>query len=231
MLERIIKYLSVITIAVFILSYAFLNGYYSVFGVDIINFITTSEIFYTLLPLAIFMLTAGTAFFGWVPPALRTPEAASNQKKKRNWSKILIILIIIIVVAIVGIYINDRYYPHRDWPLVNLIALSVMFTCAGYAAWNEDIERRGFYPYIIFTIFSVMGYLFISYGKSSAKITKKLGSEINIVFKYHNSIYSSSDSLIFVGETQSTLFLYRVKDSSTWVLSRNSVDSLVILDK
>lgn len=53
-------------------------------------------------------------------------------------------------------------------------------------------------------------------------------SERKISFKYDSKIITTSHSLIFIGQTQSNLFLYNLKDSTVTIFKTSNIDSLTV---
>ncbi|HVU54154.1 MAG TPA: hypothetical protein VHD83_03825 [Puia sp.] len=59
MIENIVKYLSLFTICAFILGYCSLSSYYGQFNISILNYISTTELIYELLPLTTILFAGG----------------------------------------------------------------------------------------------------------------------------------------------------------------------------
>jgi hypothetical protein len=234
MIEKFIKYFSVISIGVFILSYAYLDGYYSVFNISIVNYITTSEIFYALLPLVIAIISSATGLFqGYNSERPKKSIGGPGEKPIALFEKIWFIIFFPYFISLIGaggLFVNFLKFPYRDAPAVSTLCVALFIGGITYATMRREIREYGFTFFGQLVCFVFVGYLFFDYGQVSAKTNIALGSKVNIEFKYHSKLYSTGTKVIFVGETQSTIFIFNKSDSSTLILPRSNVDSLVILN-
>jgi len=234
MIEKIVKYFSLFSLGIFILGYAFLNGYYSSFHIDITKYISTSEIFYVLLPFVSLILSTGYAFFqGYTTPIPKKKplEAESTLTPKKKWYSSIWVNILLCVLFSIGAFVNITHFSYREAPFIQMICdVGILFSAAFFVLKGK-LKASMSNPFIQLAGFIFIGYLFIQFGQYTARINKLLGNSTKIKFNYHSKLYSSNDRLILLGETQSTIFLYNKLDSCTWVLPRANLDSLIILDK
>jgi hypothetical protein len=236
MLDKIVKYFSVISIAIFFLSYAYLDGYYSSFNINIINYINTSEVFYVLLPLVALFLSAGYSLFqGYIAPGTRKRTEKVQDEllnpQKTPWYERQWVLLVTGVLGLSVLFINIKLFPNRAVPAIQVLGFLLLFLGVGYSATKNAIKEYGFYPFLKFTCFVLVGYLFITYGKQLASVNKVLGNSHNIKFNFHGKTIKTDSSTILAGETQSVIFIYNKADSNTWVIPRTNIDSLIILSK
>jgi len=234
MIEKFIKYFSVISIGVFILSYAYLDGYYSVFNISIVNYITTSEIFYALLPLVITIISSAAGIFQGYnaerPKKTDTNEAGNRPIElfEKEWFRRFFPYFISLI-GIVGVFISIHNFPYRNAPLVGTLCTVLIIGGITFPTMRKEIREYGFTFYRQIICFIFVGYLFFQNGSISAGTNIALGNQQNVEFKYHNRLYSTGTKMIFVGETQSTVFVFNKADSSTLILPRSNIDSLAIL--
>jgi len=239
MLEKFIKYLSIFSIGIFILSYAYLDGYYSSFNIDVANYFTTSEIFYALLPLVALLFGCGwLAIQGLLlredvdtrhTSAPHPPQTTCKElwTSKEIWLEIHLPNLFALIAG-EGMIINFVVSNYRIAPTVVSIVWIGMYGCI-LVAYFLKYKDAGFNIYlIVFISFIMLGFIVRQFGKDSARITYILGNKNSIRFRYHSKAFQSGKSLIFVGECQSTVFLFNKVDSTTMILPRNSIDSLLV---
>ncbi|OXB16856.1 hypothetical protein B0A80_20650, partial [Flavobacterium tructae] len=83
---------------------------------------------------------------------------------------------------------------------------------------------------LLITIFSVIyiGNQISAYRKLDADKVKDGLSNRKIVFEYNGKKISTSKQNVYIGQTQSHLFLYNTKNKSTYVYKTENIDSLII---
>jgi len=236
MFEKFIKYFSVISLCTFLLSYAYLDGYYSEFKIPIINYITTSEIFYTLLPL--FIVCTGSYYgfiqgFVWKDRPRQVVETNNNSVKKPKWYRkewvSTFFPYFVSLIGGIGWMINTRHLKYRDAASINALCLVISAGGIVYATYYSKY-LSGFISKYYFQIgcFVIVAGIIHNFGRDTAQVTKILGSKDHLKISCQGKTYISDDKMIFAGETQTALFLYRKIDSSTIIISRGKIDSLMI---
>ena len=130
-----------------------------------------------------------------------------------------------------GLLVSVLNFPYRDAAFVNTFFIILFLGGLTYPTLRNEISNSGLTVFNQVICFIFFGYLFYQYGLTSARIVVALGNKSNVEFKYHNKAYSTGSKMIFVGETQSTLFIFNKVDSSTMIFPRSAIDSLVILNQ
>lgn len=235
MFQKFITNIPLISLGILILSFVYLDGYYKVFQVEIINYITTSEIFSNLLPLAAIYVSLGLGLITWMretPIFYRNITKRSDDSKPKHKYRIFWpenrFLIVSILLAVVMVAIHTYVGPYRLKPLVGLLVMSLVVLSIGdYIIIPLFKGERTDIPAIV-VAFGLFGWVIQGFGTDKAWVTRSLGNDKIFSFKHEGKTYKTDKSLIYVGETQSAFFLFRKSDTSTIVLNRSQVDSFVV---
>lgn len=168
-------------------------------------------------------------YYVFVVEVMKTKQNVTNIESHGNGVKWLAALGF--VVALSGFIVSNIYSPYFSAATVSVICQALAIFSVTYTQLRKRIQQEGLSMPLLIVIYLFIGFLSIHYGRESAAITKQIGSPKKILFKHNNVLYRSNDTMIFLGETQSTLFVYHKNNSTTWILPRNDVDSMVILEK
>lgn len=227
MYEKIVKYLPLLTIIVFLISYGYQNSYYAEFNINILMYESNSEILYTLLPLSIIFFGTWTTFIQRGNESQKmTQNAIANKKKKV--SPFLIFIIIYACLIVLQIILKRIFGIYRDQPLVLMTISVCSIILIGYEQliliWKSRVITNN--NLIAFTL--IFGTLAIQYAQNSAYVIKNLGSEKTYIFYYKDKVVVTDNHFFLVGETQSSLFVYNSNDKFTTILKRSDIDSIKI---
>lgn len=245
-MKKIIQYFSLISLCVFLLGYGYQNGYYSQFDINIESYMSNSEFFYTFLPLAFGFLAFGQSFLhGWfsdlpkkeVPPAISSeekdedplPENETEKTRKFPWFLRIPFLICMLILSLLAQWLIIELPPFRAYPHIKVGLLFLTLLILGIRYLIDAIINDS--PPGIFIMIAYIGisYLTIEFGKAKAVIVKSMGAEINYTFSYKGQRVTTNDSsLIFVGQTQTHMMLYKPADKVAWSVPTSDVDSLYI---
>ncbi|MBC7723031.1 MAG: hypothetical protein H7068_13470 [Pedobacter sp.] len=156
---------------------------------------------------------------------------SSQQLNNKRWLFIGTVVLLICHMLVIFILTNLQHYKRyqlREYFLyASFIAPLSIFAPIYYLVGKEIIYR---YSYLI-TVFLIL-YMAQQIGhfrKSEAEAIKNEPCKCHLSFVYKsNKTVSTSDTIVFVGQTQSSIFLYKKSDSSTLVFNRSNIDSLVM---
>jgi len=237
MFDNLIKYLSLITIGTFTLGYAYLFAYYRQFNIDILNYITGQEIFYVFLKPVLFIFTIGTVALMWIrderPKKTKTVQTLSQLAiGKGSWLHrplpkwLTIVIILMPVCFIIWLQYDGSYFSiNGSIVLIFSIILYLFFSWSTIVWMIENGKLK--HSFLIYT-FIWAGCVAFSLGKANATSRIMMGNSECYYFKANNVQYVTGSKYILIGETQTTVFLYNRTDSSSFVLRRVQIDSLVI---
>lgn len=233
MLKKIIEYLSLLTLLIFAIQFSYLEGYFSMFRIRILNYMDYSEILIANASWLIFIVT-------FIPLLLLlfVDFKSSNNEHPltllRDNSKIIIRLIYFIVFTLLFIQIYEMYLKHTSnyitakpfFYFVKFLLLSLSLVLS-YMRSKSFTSVQNPFAIILVLIVSIICLSSSLLGKGTAlTILDKNIQTSNIVFKYNSHVITSSDSLIFLGETKSTIFMYDRKKTRTFIYPKNNIDSL-----
>ena len=122
------------------------------------------------------------------------------------------------------------YFPHEiQW---YGFASAIGFCLVIYfVMWFKDNVDVIYNNPILFSVFLIayMGYELGNYRKLDAVKVKRGISDRQIEFRYNDKVrVGTSKRLIYIGQTQSTIFLYDKKFGTTNIYKVSEVDSLVV---
>ena len=146
--------------------------------------------------------------------------------------KIKWLAISVMALSVTGGFINGHHFTYREAPLVQTLTTVLIIIPIVYLSFSaEQLKNFGQLAFYQIIAFALVGYLFLQFGQQKARINRVMGGETKIKFRCHNVFYTTDNKLIYLGETQSTIFLYKNADSVTWILPKANIDSLIIVDK
>lgn len=252
-MKKIIEYVPIITVCLIYFGFCNLHYYYKEFNIDIYHYISNTEILLSFLPTIVLLASslyvfayskiinhptiienAGEIENGEIIEEKKEKEFESERKKK-IWSFLFSfpaqILLLIIVEVIIHLILTE-YFGYKAYQLqdINLIYAFIFLAIIYFSSSifkNQEIINENI---LLITIFSVIyiGIQISTYRKLDADKIKDGISTKEIVFEYNKRKVLTSKQNIYIGQTQSNLFLYNVKNKSTSVYKMENIDSLVI---
>lgn len=239
MFEKVAKNLSLLSLGIFILGYSYKQAYYNVFTIDITYYISNSEIFYTLLPLAIIILSTGNNIFNFNQRtntnAVKVQSSSTKYRGKfkiflskwiLNWDAFWMLVWLfalsypIIFIKNEALMIIEPYAVLLQW-----ISLFLLIKRDSLLELRDGNLSNGF----LIILFLYFGFTCIQFGRSQGYTIKKYGNNsVKYTFKFKDTRITTGDTFFLIGETQSSLFFYSRTDSATTIFKRNEIDSLVV---
>lgn len=244
-MKRIIEYVPIITVCLIYFGFCNLHYYYKEFNIDVYHYVSNTEILLSFLPTIVVLVSSLYSFtynrlIHYQSDTKNNNETINVEEvepKKKN--KILSFLLslpgslfALITIEITLHLILTKYYGFKPYELqdFNLICACIFFALIFFSAnifKNQEVINNNL---LLITIFSVIyiGNQFSTYRKLDADKIKDGISIKEIVFQYNKKKISTSKKLLYIGETQSNLFLYNKNDNSTLVYKTENIDSLAI---
>lgn len=225
----LLKYIPFFTLIGVIMGFLNLHGYYRQFQIDILNYLTTSELLFSLLPYSVFVIV------GWTLPAMilafHTKESLLDLVIKLASKPGQKIYTCFLMIILIGLYFffYQNIEQKRWFPLISgffwfshlMLFIYLLIGLVQEITPNlKDVLFIGF----ILTLCTIL--LFV--GEKRAILTKKFGQSRKYTLKVNNQLIQDHRDRFVIGETQLFFFIYSRIDSTTTVIKRDEIDSLVI---
>lgn len=244
-MKRIIEYVPIITVCLIYFGFCNLHYYYKEFNIDIYNYVSNSEILLSFLPSIV--LSASTFYifiYNKIVNHSNNEEqievGVEEEEVKLKWEKIFWTIISSLAFQLLFLLIFEnlvrliliKYFGFKDYDLQILILLrAIIFFILIYFSSElfksqESINNN----LLLISVFLVIyiGTQIGSYRKLDAEKIKRGISNKQISFQYNKKDVATSMQNIYIGQTQSNLFLYNIKSKSTLVYKIENIDSLVV---
>ncbi|MES2566218.1 MAG: hypothetical protein V4565_05095 [Bacteroidota bacterium] len=255
-MKKVIEYIPLLTICLFFFGYSNLHGYYKEFKIDIHNYISNTEILLSFLPTIVVWATLTYSLFYQMlvqeagktkkEPKLEDIKETDDEQeevkqivKNSRWKSIFKNVFTSfwfyffswsIIRVILGTILVKYYYSYElQWfsicyslGVILIIYLAIFFK-------DDDVNYFAKNP-IIVSLFIIMfiNSEIISYRINDAKKLKAGIIDRNISFKYNNKIVRTYSKLLYIGQTQSSLFLYNRNNKATLIYKTSEIDSLIV---
>lgn len=247
-MKKIVELLPVFTIALILLSYINLAGYYGILGIDIYNYIDTTELLLAFIPfvydyisITISLFIILVSFLALANLKIRNPFTKRISFTKRITTqdvKFLATQVASFVILIAAIYNGVKYYTtdhlaHIDNTIKYYIRMQSSWFIIVFGSIVPSLptsykKRYKFAILIAAYVFIVISFKEYSYYKGIKSIIKN--ETKNISFVVNDKIINSSDTLVFFGETSNFIFLYHVFHQTTTVYNKEDIDSIVYMN-
>ncbi|NLU93232.1 hypothetical protein [Chitinophaga sp. Ak27] len=243
-MKKVLEYLPLCTICLLYFGFCNLYYYYIEFGIDIYNYISSTEILLSFFPRIV--IFSSTVYIGLIQmifnqkiknidtsSVVEREEAGEGNVSRKAPNAALIFIAIFYAILVVGALLltrvwHFRHYELQDWYLFAsfLFLIGLLFVLKRY---NElgFILNYSFVASLALVIF--IGQEIGNYRRFDAERTKFGTRSIKeMSFLYNGHRVKTTDSLIFVGQTQNNIFLYDKRDSTSIMYKMGSIDSLTI---
>jgi hypothetical protein len=228
MFELFLKYLPVISICAFVLGFFKVASYFESFNVNVLNYISASELLFSLLPLctSIVICVYLPFYFSMMQHSLPT------LKWNQNWP-VLSLAHSILMLVIIGICLWLGYLIPANWALYRRmpyfrVALWLIPSIDYYLQTYLLPKKGKLSPIDVLIPLVLFGVALYCYGTYDATVVKTKGPDKSYTFKWKDKIIKSDSAIYIIGDVQNYLIFFRPKDSSTTIYKRSEIDSLVI---
>lgn len=236
--------LPLIVLIVYALGYIFLTNYYTNFGIDIIYYLSLTDILFfslgMLITLTIILLIVefGLTFLIMIFSKEKNSEKKDEEKNVKDRAgksfikQLVSILILVVIVLVLAHFTEYDFYLYTI--LFTLIPIKISSSMRAFG--EKDKEFKNFE--IIFTgsivtvILIIVAFL---YGNYEAQNVKNIDSDIfynKVEFTYEDKEYSTfeNDTLVFIGQTTNNIFVYNKQTKKSWVYIKNDLKNLKFYD-
>jgi len=229
MIQKIISSFTLLTLSALILGYVKLSSYYSAFQIDILYYVTPTEMLYTLLPTAFILLIFCYGVLQFNKIYLQ-PEESGTKKSVRMYYWLFVISIIGLILGLTGYIVNHTSFFYRYRP--ELVTIGLIFSASSTLLHKlgKKLNDDSFDTKTFFSVYAGLFFLCYLYGFNEAQVTKEVGPSEVYSFMWKGTMINSNDTFFNIGQTQGSMFLYNKNKRSTLVLNRDAIDSISIMD-
>lgn len=229
--------ISLIAIFLYGLGYITLSNYYSRFAIDIVYYVSLTDIlFYTItsfIKLAIIVFAyalLSDIIVTYITKLLRIKP--KNKLGIRNLNHIITFLIVIII----GFVLGEELYA-GFFAITGLI-LNLELVEKNEQTIDETVERGGSEKYkadgLYFLLILLVPLSFcigIKNGKDLEHNIYYVETPKIVEFKYNNRFISTrnTENCRFIGETSSYIFIYDVKTKSSLILDKSELQNFICI--
>jgi len=255
-MKKIVEYVPIITVCLIYFGFCNLHYYYKEFHIDIYQYISNTEILLSFLPTIV--LLASTSYLFAYSRLINHPdfikkdgktnsnreivennkeeeEEIKPQQKKKLWrilSNFPVPLFLLLFIQIIITVILTKCFGFKTYELqdINLVYAFLFLSIIYFSSTLFKNQKLINDNILLITIFSViyLGNQISTYRKLDADKIKDGISNRKIVFEYSGKKISTSNQNVYIGQTQSHLFLYNIKDKSTNIYKTENIDFLNI---
>jgi hypothetical protein len=255
-MKKIIEYVPIITVCLIYFGFCNLHYYYKEFNVDIYHYISNTEILLSFLP-TIVLLGSTLYVFAYTqlinhPDFIKKDEKVKSnqeivennieegeeikpQQKKKIWrilSTFPVLILLLLFFEVITTLILTKCFGFKSYELqyINLVYAFMFLSVIYFSSTLFKNQKLINDNILLITIFSViyLGNQISTYRKLDADKVKDGMPNKKIVFEYSGKKISTSNQNVYIGQTQSHLFLYNTKNKSTYVYKTENIDSLII---
>jgi hypothetical protein len=239
-ISEIIKLSSFILMLVYGFGYTFMNSYYSNFGIDIINYITVTDILLLSISILFNVAIGLVIVLGFFYATVASDEAHSFTKNDAKYvfnlglKHYILFLIVLLIVALVLIYTTDYDFYIQ----LILLASCILFVFLITNDKKVNKKNKSLIKQIKFLYFGIIFFFFfvaLKAGIDAGKSIKENNSVLvynGIEFLYKERKYSpfSDDCLRVIGETNEYFILYDFSNYGSLIFAKSEITDLIIYD-
>lgn len=248
-MKKIIEYVPIITVCLIYFGFCNLHYYYKEFNIDIYNYISNTEILLSFLPTIVVL--ASSIYIIAYSKLINHSDLNENDKKidseeiiekeirpkerKIIWSillKIPVQLLLLIICKSILSLVLINYYAYKAYELQDLNIIYALVFLA-YIYFSSSIFKNQKLindNILLITFFSVL-YLGIQIGTYRKLDSDKIKDGISnkkIEFEYDGKKIETSKQNIYIGQTQSHLFIFNIKNKSTSIYKTENIELLTL---
>lgn len=233
-MNRLTKNISLFAILLFLIKFSFLKAYYDSFNINILNYMDYSEILLSNSNFIVFFSTTFLLLYLFFFDKLNHKNNKetilindSNIGVLKNTSRFFLILVsFLILVKIFVPKVNDYTYKPYLYFFITIFLLLAVFLndVSNDKSKLINVFKNKLINYIVVScIFFFIAHMFAVAQVISIKTGKF--KKTHTSFKYKTSFVFTSDILIDIGETKSTVFIYDKNKEQTFIYNKTYIDS------
>jgi len=237
----------IVLIVFYSLGYVYLNRYYDRFNISIENYINLTDIIFvtikSLISLSLIYLVVEICLFIVSRSILKITyrlmvnrETIKRAKKKnihdRYYSLViesqtngLSIFVLIIGSLVLLYFLDDKFI------IFSLFFPFLIIKIYQIYHFENDKERKEIGQWTLIVLYIVLLFSFGIWGHLDGDFTKESKSTSFIEFYENQEVYNTKvDSLNYIGETSSYLFLYDKKNRTSLIFNKGNISNFKVKD-
>lgn len=231
-MKKIISYLPILYVCYLFLAYTRLYYYYGAFKINIISFVSITDVLFLFIPQ--FIVISTSYYFYIISYALEKSNSEEEKIIKPSRFKTINFIFLMYLLAnstltLLILFLNWKGYKLEwlyqlfDWTFVVLIF---------YAITKYDKHNVVLTKHILMSL-GIICLLSYKIGQYSGFRAEKLKDgiakgEINVSFNYEQDTIITDKNKILIGQTSIAVFIYNRVDSSTRVYSIENIKNLKV---
>ncbi len=237
----------IIILVFYSLGYVYLNRFYSRFDISIENYVNLTDIIFVtianLVRLSIFFLIVEFVLFVISQIILKlfyskklNPKSDSRLKDKAIYDRYYNLLIynqsnvVSFFILLFGFFIP--LLVEIDFSYLLLLLSILIIKIHQITNYKNKKEKNRMRQYLGVMMYVILIIYFAIWGHSEGNNAKTSDNSKTIEFKENNIDYNTeTDSLNYIGETSSYLFIYNKNRRETLVLNKENITDFRIKDK
>ncbi len=234
--------LPIIILIIYSIGYIFLISYYFDFGIEIVYFISVTDILFTSIDLIISFIITSAIFEVFILIITSILHSFFKNKKdgenieevKKNGKNFKFISFLITCITLLFLILFvDNIFTYAF--LLSILMLSKFYNLLATTENKNNKEINKFIKGVLLSIIIVIilgTYIFAHIVSEGVKEKKDYLTASPIEFKYNEKFYSTEiDTLkLFIGQTSDFLFLYDLNTKKTSVFDKNKIVGLKFKD-
>lgn len=229
MLDKLVKYY--VLLSAYFLVLAFLNewGYYLVFNLSVLSFFSTTDLFFSFLPITLFLSVVGFFISTKHPDLSKEQVYQEHGFFKMMRQPTIGTFIVCIAFGAFNFWLSKSFgMGFKGQSFVVIFSLVLLFFFIRKKELTEFLRSGKMSNSSIMTYFFLIAVMFFVFGSSKGLEVKRNGSSNKYILKVNNQVIITNKTLFVIGENQANLFLYNKNDSSTRVIKKEQVDSFIV---
>jgi len=236
--------LPLIVLIIYAVGYVFLTNYYANFGIDIIYYLSLTDIlFFSLgmlitLAIILFIVEFGLSFLIMIfSKEKQSVKEDQDENVKDKAGKSFIKQLVSTFILIVIVFVLAHYTEYDFYLYTILFTLMPIKISSSMRAFGEEDKKFQDFEIIFTGSFVTVTLIVVAflYGNYEAKNVKNINSDIfynKIEFTFENVQYSTfeNDTLVFIGQTTDDLFVYNTITKKSTVFIKNNLKDIKFYD-
>jgi len=236
--------LPLIVLIIYAVGYVFLTNYYANFGIDIIYYLSLTDIlFFSLgmlitLAIILFIVEFGLSFLMMIfSKEKQSDKEDQDEDVKDKAGKSFIKQLVSTFILIVIVFLLAHYTEYDFYLYTILFTLMPIKISSSMRAFGEEDKKFQDFEIIFTGSFVTVTLIVVAflYGNYEAKNVKNINSDIfynKIEFTFENVQYSTfeNDTLVFIGQTTDDLFVYNTITKKSTVFIKNNLKDIKFYD-
>lgn len=231
-IKKILENVTFFMLVLFALSYTYLYLYYRKFNIEISTYIDYSEVVFLTSNIIPWLLPLSAPLLMDYFLKISNNDHLSKIEILEKFSKVLGLISLMLLLSKI-LLSSFTLYKNFEPEILSLLLICLTWISLIYLILknkNDELFINKLFSSFILTL-TAIATLSLAIGTyatqkaNSVKIGNKVISDVS--FNYNNDRITTNDSLIFIGNTKSTLFLYNSQTKSSYVFSLAQVSNMV----